>query len=38
MLANWLGYCGSAPAESLVRRLEQEVADTVRAAMTQSSA
>ena len=38
MLANWLGYCGSAPQESLVRRLEQEVADTVRAAMTQNSA
>ncbi len=32
MLANWLGDCGSAPAEVLVRRLEQEVADTVRAA------
>lgn len=32
MLANWLGYCGQAPQESLVRRLEQEVADTVRAA------
>jgi len=30
MLANWLGYCGEAPAETLVRRLEQEVADTVR--------
>lgn len=30
MLANWLGYCGEAPQESLVRRLEQEVADTVR--------
>ncbi len=30
MLANWLGYCGAAPDESLVRRLEQEVADTVR--------
>ena len=29
MLANWLGYCGAAPAEALVRRLEQEVADTV---------
>ena len=28
MLANWLGYCGAAPAEALVRRLEQEVADT----------
>ena len=26
MLANWLGYCGAAPAESLVRRLEDEVA------------
>ena len=32
MLANWLGYCGQAPQESLVRRLEQEVADTVRQA------
>ncbi len=32
MLANWLGYCGAAPDESLVRRLEHEVADTVRAA------
>jgi len=32
MLANWLGYCGTAPEESLVRRLEQEVADTVRRA------
>ncbi len=32
MLANWLGYCGQAPQESLVRRLEQEVADTVRSA------
>jgi len=30
MLANWLGYCGSPPAEALVARLEQEVADTVR--------
>ena len=30
MLANWLGYCGAAPAEALVSRLEQEVADTVR--------
>jgi para-aminobenzoate synthetase component II len=26
MLANWLGYCGAAPQENLVRRLEQEVA------------
>ncbi len=46
LLANWLGYCGTRPAESLVRRLEQEVADTVhqatasdpsRVAMTRSS-
>jgi para-aminobenzoate synthetase component 2 len=29
MLANWLGYCGDQPDESLVHRLEQEVADTV---------
>lgn len=34
MLANWLGYCGSRPDESLVCRLEQEVADTVRHATT----
>ena len=33
MLANWLGYCGAAPDEALVRRLEQEVADTVRHAL-----
>ncbi len=33
MLANWLGYCGAAPDEALVRRLEQDVADTVRHAM-----
>jgi para-aminobenzoate synthetase component II len=32
MLANWLGFCGEAPAEQLVRLLEQEVADTVAAA------
>lgn len=32
MLANWLGYCGAAPDEGLVRKLEQEVADTVQAA------
>jgi para-aminobenzoate synthetase component 2 len=32
MLANWLGYCGEAPPDALVRRLEQEVADTVRSA------
>jgi para-aminobenzoate synthetase component 2 len=30
MLANWLSYCGAAPDESLVHRLENEVADTVR--------
>lgn len=33
MLANWLGFCGVAPEEALVRRLEQEVADTVRHAL-----
>ena len=38
MLANWLAYCGDAPDDGLVRRLEQEVADTVRAATTRSSA
>lgn len=38
MLANWLAYCGAAPAEVLVRRLENEVAATVRAATTRSSA
>ena len=38
MLANWLAYCGSAPAESLVRTLEDEVANTVRAATQRSSA
>jgi para-aminobenzoate synthetase component 2 len=32
MLANWLGYCGAPPAESLVSRLEWEVAETVRLA------
>jgi para-aminobenzoate synthetase component II len=37
MLANWLALCGEAPAEGLVSRLEQEVADTVRAATTRSS-
>ncbi len=36
LLANWLGYCGAAPDEGLVRRLETEVADTVRAATTRS--
>lgn len=33
MLANWLGYCGAAPDEALVSRLEREVADTVRHAL-----
>lgn len=32
MLANWLGYCGEPPAATLVGRLEQELADTVRRA------
>ena len=32
MLANWLGFCGQALDDGLVRRLEQEVADTVAAA------
>jgi len=38
MLANWLAYCGAVPDENLVRRLETEVADTVRAATTQRPA
>jgi para-aminobenzoate synthetase component II len=38
MLANWLALCGAAPAEGLVSRLEQEVADTVRSATARSSA
>ncbi len=38
MLANWLGYCGAAPAETLVRQLEDEVAGAVAAATTRSSA
>lgn len=37
MLANWLGYCGQAPSDALVRRLEQEVADTVHHASTRGS-
>jgi GMP synthase-like glutamine amidotransferase len=37
VLANWLGYAGEAPSEDLVRRLETEVADAVRAATTRSS-
>ncbi len=38
MLANWLAVCGEAPDENLVRRLELEIADTVRAATTQRPA
>jgi para-aminobenzoate synthetase component 2 len=38
MLANWLGYCGSAPDEALVRRLEDEVADAVAAATQRTPA
>jgi para-aminobenzoate synthetase component 2 len=37
MLANWLGFCGQAPDENLVRRLEQEVAEIVRAATSESA-
>ncbi|MGV0743535.1 aminodeoxychorismate/anthranilate synthase component II [Mycolicibacterium sp. XJ870] len=38
MLANWLGYCGGAPAETLVRQLEDEVSRAVAAATTRNSA
>ncbi|MCZ8380310.1 aminodeoxychorismate/anthranilate synthase component II [Mycobacterium sp. CPCC 205372] len=38
MLANWLGYCGGAPDETLVRRLEDEVADAVAAATQRTPA
>jgi para-aminobenzoate synthetase component II len=38
MLANWLACCGIAPDEALVHRLETEVADTVRAATSRTSA
>ena len=38
MLANWLGFCGQAPDENLVRQLEDEVARAVAAATTRSSA
>lgn len=38
MLANWLGFCGAAPDEALVGRLEREVADTVRHALGAASA
>jgi para-aminobenzoate synthetase component 2 len=29
MLANWLGVCGEAPDDGLVRRLERDVADAI---------
>lgn len=38
MLANWLSICGAAPDERLVRGLETEVAETVRAATRRTSA
>lgn len=38
MLANWLGFCGQAPDENLVRQLEDEVARAVAAATKRSSA
>src|ERR1700757_2570124 len=38
MLANWLSDCGAAPDEGLVRTLEDEVANTVRAATQRNSA
>src|SRR6201994_2646514 len=38
MLANWLAYCGNAPAESLVRTLEDEAANAVQAATTRTPA
>jgi para-aminobenzoate synthetase component II len=37
MLANWLAICGARPDEDLVRSLESEVADTVRAALLPTS-
>ncbi|BBZ02097.1 glutamine amidotransferase [Mycolicibacterium chitae] len=37
MLANWLGFCGTAPDEALVRRLENEVADAVSAATARAT-
>jgi para-aminobenzoate synthetase component 2 len=38
MLASWLSFCGPAPDEALVRRLETEVADAVQAATTRTPA
>jgi para-aminobenzoate synthetase component 2 len=37
LLANWLGYCGTAPSASLVSRLEREVVETVRIATSAAS-
>ncbi len=34
MLANWLGFCGYACDDALVRRLEDEIAATVQTAVT----
>jgi para-aminobenzoate synthetase component 2 len=34
MLANWSGFCGQAPSEELVRRLEDEVASALAGAGT----
>lgn len=38
MLANWLGDCGDAPDEALIRALEEEVETAVAAATTRNSA
>ncbi len=38
MLANWLGYCGYACDDALVRRLEDEIAATVRSARPATAA
>jgi para-aminobenzoate synthetase component II len=38
MLANWLSYCGQRPDEDLVRKLEDEVAEAVKAATTRTPA
>ena len=38
MLANWLGFCGAAPAEALVRQLGGRGRTAVAAATTRSSA
>src|ERR1700754_3264699 len=38
MLANWLGYCGAAPEESLGRQMEGEGGNAVQAATTRTPA